>query len=128
MVGADGAVFGEVAAGLAHHPDGETGSCFAAAGAEEEVFSIERKGLIRGHASELEDNKSLRGMLTGAVGRVGSRRVCCAGPNWLLMARGLAVLRPKSGSKLPHSMGWVGYTLGIDTRLVPAGEASSGNL
>jgi hypothetical protein len=39
MLGADFAVFGKVAAGLAHHPDGEARNGFAAASAEEELFA-----------------------------------------------------------------------------------------
>jgi len=44
MFGTNGAVFGEVAAGLAHHPDGNTWKRFAAAGTEKEFFTAERFG------------------------------------------------------------------------------------
>jgi hypothetical protein len=44
VIGADGAVFGKVATGLAHHPDGEARYGFAAACAEKEVLSIDRSG------------------------------------------------------------------------------------
>ena len=39
VLGADFAVFGKIAAGLAHHPDGEARNGFAAASAEEEFFA-----------------------------------------------------------------------------------------
>lgn len=48
VICADGAVFGEVAAGLPHHPDRKARKSFAAAGTEEEVLAIERHG-SRGH-------------------------------------------------------------------------------
>ena len=45
VLGADFAVFGKVAAGLAHHPDGEARNGFAAASAEEELFAAQSGGL-----------------------------------------------------------------------------------
>lgn len=62
VIGANGAVFGQVATGLAHHPDGKTRKSFATASAEKQVFSIERSG-IRGHLAlwpDEENNKSER--------------------------------------------------------------------
>lgn len=58
MLGADGAVLGEVAAGLAHHPHGNARRRFSATGAEEQVLSIERQGAVGHLLPEEEDSKS----------------------------------------------------------------------
>lgn len=47
MFCADFAVFGKIAAGLAHHPDGEARNGLAAAGAQEKLLAGERVGLGR---------------------------------------------------------------------------------
>ena len=67
VICADGAILGEIAAGLAHHPDGEARECFAAAGAEEEVFSIKRSRVCGHLAPGKEDNKSRRRLQKGAT-------------------------------------------------------------
>ena len=53
MVCADSTVLGQIAAGLAHHPYGDPRQGIATAGAEEEVFAVERNG-FRGHVVQRE--------------------------------------------------------------------------
>lgn len=55
VIGANGAVFGKVAAGLAHHPDRDARCRFTTAGAEEQVLSIERRRGC-GHRGPAEEN------------------------------------------------------------------------
>jgi len=71
MIGANGAVFGKVAASLAHHPDRNMREGFAAAGAEKQLFAIERG--FRGHrVPRQKDNKSPQ-RLQGRDGSVAGR-------------------------------------------------------
>src|SRR4029077_1696375 len=43
---ADFAVFGQIAAGLAHHPHGNAGEDFTATSAEEQIFSVDWRSLL----------------------------------------------------------------------------------